>query len=456
MTEEQKNFIINKYSHNGELRVSTYKLLENKYPDLYKELRNKYKLFQIANIIAKETGLRVSNKDIEAKCVVCGEPALWNNAYGCYRPTCSAECGRKLSASNLGRTLQEEYGVVNSSQIEKTLRTKRIKLLDKIEKRIAPEYEFVDFKERFYKEGNHYVDENGAIHEISYLVKCNNCDTVFKTFLGSRTFRGNLIYKPACPACVPRCAGFSLKEKEVVDYIKSIYKGTILENVRSILSNSKELDIYLPDEKLAIEFDGLAFHCEDSPWSAGKCDKNYHKGKTDECNSLGIDLIHIFENDWDDKKEIVKSIIRHKLGLKEKVEYSESKEITESEAKEFFKRTNLFNYKKADKNIGLFSNSKLIAVGSTEGNILIRFSQDLDYEIENALDYLDFEEAVIDRRYFTGKSFCNSNYFKTIIEPSCRYTDHYKVINKLKEGYSKIWDCGSILIKRKANTNINC
>ena len=48
MTEEQKNFIINKYSHNGELRVSTYKLLENKYPNLYKELRNKYKLFQIA------------------------------------------------------------------------------------------------------------------------------------------------------------------------------------------------------------------------------------------------------------------------------------------------------------------------------------------------------------------------------------------------------------------------
>lgn len=107
MTEEQKNFIINKYSHNGELRISTYNILENKYPELYAELRKKYKLFQIANIIAKETDLRVSNKDNEAKCVICGEPALWNNAYGCYRPTCSTECGRKLSTMGMRDTLKD-------------------------------------------------------------------------------------------------------------------------------------------------------------------------------------------------------------------------------------------------------------------------------------------------------------------------------------------------------------
>ena len=79
----------------------------------------------------------------------------------------------------------------------------------------------------------------------------------------------------------------------------------IIEKDRSILEG-QELDIYIPEKKVAIEVDGLYWHCSDYK------DKNYHINKTNECKKKGIRLIHIFE---DDNYEIVESKIKHILGL---------------------------------------------------------------------------------------------------------------------------------------------
>ena len=48
----------------------------------------------------------------------------------------------------------------------------------------------------------------------------------------------------------------SLSEQEVYDYVKGLYNGEIIRNNRSILSNNKELDIYIPEKQLAIEVNG--------------------------------------------------------------------------------------------------------------------------------------------------------------------------------------------------------
>jgi Zn ribbon nucleic-acid-binding protein/uncharacterized protein with PIN domain len=56
----------------------------------------------------------------------------------------------------------------------------------------------------------------------------------------------------------PKCAntGISNLEKEIGEYIKNIYDGEIKFNDKEILSGL-EVDIYIPDLKIAIEFDGL-------------------------------------------------------------------------------------------------------------------------------------------------------------------------------------------------------
>lgn len=66
-------------------------------------------------------------------------------------------------------------------------------------------------------------------------------------------------------------------EKEIVNYIKSIYNGIVLENDKKII-HPYELDIYLPEINIAIEFNGTY-------WHSSKCgkDKNYHLKKSKLC-----------------------------------------------------------------------------------------------------------------------------------------------------------------------------
>jgi hypothetical protein len=98
-------------------------------------------------------------------------------------------------------------------------------------------------------------------------------------------------------------------ENEIFDYISTIYNGEIVRNTKSILID-REIDIYLPDKNLAIEFDGIYWHS----FNNGKLN-NFHLHKTNDCEKQGIQLLHIFENEWINKNDIWKSVIANKLGV---------------------------------------------------------------------------------------------------------------------------------------------
>lgn len=110
----------------------------------------------------------------------------------------------------------------------------------------------------------------------------------------------------ACKICQP--AGTSSHEKTISEYIKSIYKGWIVERDRSILGN-KELDIVLPDLGIAFEVNGCFWHADN------KKPKDYHLGKTNDVEDFGYRLIHIYDYDINNKLDIVKSRIRSILDL---------------------------------------------------------------------------------------------------------------------------------------------
>lgn len=89
----------------------------------------------------------------------------------------------------------------------------------------------------------------------------------------------------------------SNKEKELVNYIKSIYSGKILENVTNKVKNNRyryyELDVYLPELNLAFDFNGSYWHSDLFK------DMYYHQRKTLNCYNQNIQLIHIYEHEWD-------------------------------------------------------------------------------------------------------------------------------------------------------------
>ena len=126
-----------------------------------------------------------------------------------------------------------------------------------------------------------------------------------------------------CPICAQR---ENKKEQELKDYIKSL-GFDFIENDRKIL-NGKELDIYIPDKKIALEFNGKRHHStatlkindsDSEETKKLKKQKFMEKPfkKSSECENQGIRLIHVWEHLWDNplKQKILKNIINSALGI---------------------------------------------------------------------------------------------------------------------------------------------
>jgi hypothetical protein len=98
----------------------------------------------------------------------------------------------------------------------------------------------------------------------------------------------------------------SSKERSMYQFIRDNYNGEIVENDRTIL-DGKEIDIYLPDLHLGFEFNGIYWH------SSIFKDRTYHQSKFLSCWLKGIQLIQIWEDDWQDRTDEMKQIILQKI-----------------------------------------------------------------------------------------------------------------------------------------------
>ncbi len=185
------------------------------------------------------------------------------------------------------------------------------------------------------------------------------CDKMHKfdisyVLLNSRR-RSNTII---CTKCNPINKSISGLEIELENFIKENYKQEILFNNRSIIE--KELDIYLPDIKLAIEFNGLWWHNEINKPT------NYHQEKTILCEKQGIQLIHIYEDNWIHKQNIIKSMLLNKLGKISNKIYgrkTEVREITNNKlVRIFLEENHTQGFVGSKIKLGLFYDDELVSL----------------------------------------------------------------------------------------------
>ena len=113
----------------------------------------------------------------------------------------------------------------------------------------------------------------------------------------------------------------SFMEVEIIDFIHSIDSNIRIERNNRKLIAPYELDIYLPDYRLAFECNPAITHNSSLPDQFGGKPKprNYHKMKTDMCDNIGLQLFHIFGYEWKFKKSIICSMIRNLLGRSSKI-----------------------------------------------------------------------------------------------------------------------------------------
>ena len=109
-----------------------------------------------------------------------------------------------------------------------------------------------------------------------------------------------------CPSCWSK-QFISKGETQVADYIKGLGL-TIKQTNRSIIKG-QELDIYVPEKNIAVEYNGIYWHSE-----AGGKNRNYHYNKWLACKEQGIQLIQIWEDDWIYNPNIVKTMLAFKFG----------------------------------------------------------------------------------------------------------------------------------------------
>ena len=243
----------------------------------------------------------------------------------------------------------------------------------------------------------------------------------------------------------------SYSEKEIVNFIKSICDYEIIENNRDVIS-PMELDIYIPSKKLAIEFDGIYWHNELYK------DKNYHLNKTLACEEKGIDLIHVFEDDWKYNQNIIKSMIASRLGIYQQKIFArkcEVKEISKDSAKIFFNENHLQGFVKCDYYLSLQYNNQIVqCVAITEkgwhdGNVeLTRMVTKLNIQVIGGFSklmkfiYNKYNSSItsyVFKAWFNGKGYLASG-FKIVKEnpPSYSYVMNGKRIHKSHFRKSKI------------------
>lgn len=335
------------------------------------------------------------------------------------------------------------------------------------------ENNFKDYVDNISEEFEVLSDSN-SYKNFQITFKCKTCKNIFTS---------NYRY-PRCYKCNPII--HSKEENEIYEFLSSLNLN-IIRNNRSLING--ELDFFLPDYNIAIEFNGLYWHSELN----GK-NSDYHLNKTNECSENNIKLYSIFWDEWRYKQDIVKEKLRYLFHKTISVHGRNTvvKEITKQEAKSFIDTTHIQGYIASKIRLGLTHNDELIAVmtfGSIRTSLggtaneneyeLLRYSTKChisggaskllayfikQYSPRKIISYADRRWTPTRNNMYEKIGFA----FVHATKPNYWYTNDYdkrlfrynfrkdrlvkmfsESINKTEwqimqeQGYDRIWDCGS-------------
>lgn len=356
----------------------------------------------------------------------------------------------KIRAKQIATSLKN-HGVDNPSKSDK--------IKDKIRKsNIETKHEVT------LKSDNNIID---ILADNNYLMKCESGHdfTINRVLYYKRRETNTTI----CTKCNPISKNISGLEIGLYNFIKSVYNGTIYQNVKNII-NPYELDIYIPDLSLALEFNGLYWHNELNKPS------NYHKMKTDMCIEQNIQLLHIWEDDWVYKQDLVKSMIVNKLGLtpyKIFARKCDTRLITDiKQTKDFLERNHIQGFVKSTLKIGLFYNDELVSISlynKNEQNYeLVRFCNKASYIVIGGASKLfkfflkNYKPNIVttfaDYTYSNGNLYeklgfdivhkTKPNYYY-IVDGIRRHKSNFKKQKLIKEGFDPNKSEHEIMLERK-------
>jgi hypothetical protein len=378
-------------------------------------------------------------------------------------------------------TMIDKYGVENYQQTEEATLKSRA-------------YHFTIMKDRILN----YMGSNNLtmISDLNNLYdnsktqlkyKCNKCETEYlKCWNDIQSWW-------MCRKCNPFSkSSYEDELCDILDHnnIQYIRNSRMLKS--SITNRMLELDIFIPSINIAIEFDGLYWHSNEH-----QLNDNYHLMKTELCEKQGIQLIHIFEDEWCNKKEIVKSRLFNILKIKtDNIIYARKckiKIVDFKDKKKFLINNHMQGNDTSCINLGLYYDNLLVSLMTfSKGNIskgsdsvdgvfeLSRFCNIINYRITGSASKLLFHFkknykwsqifSYADRRWSQGKVYHKLEFkLDSITKPNYWYMNRSSTLDRIhrfayrksnltemksysvdltekqimtKEGFIWIYDCG--------------
>lgn len=170
-------------------------------------------------------------------------------------------------------------------------------------------------REQFIEKAREVHGDKYAYDKVDYLnsatkvtITCPDHGDFDQT--GSSHIHG----QQTCPACARKQ---SLPERFIGDFIEA-HGFTVERRYHVDWMGRKELDIYVPEAKLAIEYNGSFFHTPDGPYGKpSQATLAFNKWLL--CHQNGVRLINIHDFQWATKRPQYLSLILHALGLSERV-----------------------------------------------------------------------------------------------------------------------------------------
>lgn len=375
-------------------------------------------------------------------------------------------CIKKYGVDSFSKT--EKGRKIASENMKKYRKETNIKLINEV---LIPKYrkiceednlELLEFKNRF-----------------NCLVKCKICGEIFTTkTLGYLT---DSTIKNRCRKCHPIEYNFqnTKQEREFEEYLINNninYK----KHTRSIIS-PLEIDFYLTDFNIGVEFNGLYWHSEIIK------ENDYHIEKTLICEKRGIKLIHFYEDEWDNNSGACINTIQNIINkIEDDNNFIIKKNVDKDIIKNFINTNTLQHFKNYSISYCFYNKDELKGVITCRKNNKneyvisnFAFKEKLNYkyirifldEIEKEYDIKDIY-VVLDKRYDNIEFFRQSFKIKGVTSPDFYYVVKHRRENKnkynkknlikkyncpknisehdfcLSQKWYRIYDCGRIILMK--------
>lgn len=288
-----------------------------------------------------------------------------------------------------------------------------------------------------------------------------------------------------CPTCGDR---ITKPNQELSQFLTDL--SVVHELEFRIPNNRQYLDLFVPEAKFAVELHGIYWHSEEYRSAS------YHADKHKAAAKAGIRILHVFDDEWNSKQEIVKRAIAQALQVSKEVKVGARKcqvvTVAAPQAKAFFNAWHIQGFAPATAYIGLQYKGELVALSafsmkergrsgrkSADHSELVRYATacsvpgGMSRLIEAAQKQLGFSVCTTfsDIRFFSGASYAAVG-FKEIgrLRPDYFYAKGGKRVHKSNlqksrfkaqgllydptytesqlaelNGFKKVWDCGKVV-----------